>query len=232
MIYPTPNKRNLGEQAYEQIREAIITMEFKPGQMVHESALGQRLGMSRTPIREGIRMLLVEDLIEVLPQRGMRVSLISEAKVEDIRFVRESLEVSAFRKVATGWEGTERQYRVVANQLAQLLEDQQAAAMDADVMKFLYLDEEFHRVILHQAQNHTLISVVSQMRGHLNRVRILGLQQDSSRIAVLIDEHVQLFEAIRAQDEAMTVTILTHHLRRLSQDVEPLRVRFPQYFTL
>lgn len=229
MSYSPASKKSLGEQAYEQIREAIVTLQFKPGQMVFESELGGSLGMSRTPVREGIRMLLMEDLIEVLPQRGMRVSLISHAKVEDIRFVRESLEVSAFRKVAGQWRQDDRRFALAGKQLANLLDEQRVAAEEGDVLAFLNLDEAFHRLIMEQTRNHTLIAVVSQMRSHLNRVRLLGLRGNSS-MESLINEHQSMVNAVMDNDEETTVNILTYHLRRLRADLAPLQEKFPDYF--
>lgn len=229
MNYSASSKKSLGEQAYEQIREAIVTLQFKPGQMVFESELGSRLGMSRTPVREGIRMLLMEDLIDVLPQRGMRVSLISQSKVEDIRFVRESLEVSAFRQVAALWRQEDRAFASAGKQLAGLLEEQRLAAEEGNVLSFLNLDEAFHRVIMERTRNHTLIGVVAQMRSHLNRVRLLGLRGNSSMEA-LINEHEAMLNAIVKNDEATTVQILSHHLRRLRADLTPLQLKFPDYF--
>lgn len=100
MDYSFHQRRSLSEQAYNQIRDSIITLDYEPGHMLYEADLGRQLGMSRTPIREAVRLLMTEGLIEVLPQRGMQVSYISESKIEENRVVRESLEVYAFREVS------------------------------------------------------------------------------------------------------------------------------------
>ena len=98
------NRQTLGEKAYSSIRNAIITLRLKPGQMVYESKLAQSLGVSRTPIREAFRTLLTEELIEILPQRGARIAYISEKKVQETSFVRECLELSAFEEIAKKWD--------------------------------------------------------------------------------------------------------------------------------
>jgi GntR family transcriptional regulator, rspAB operon transcriptional repressor len=228
-VFPVQSKRSLGEQAYEQIREAIITLQFKPGQMVYESDLGAQLGMSRTPIREAIHMLSVEDLIEVLPQRGMRVTLVSGRKVEEVRFVRESLEMSAWATLATLWNSSERQYRSAANAVQQILEEQKIAAETGDMLRFMYLDEAFHRTVLELCGNQTLTAVVTQLRGHLNRVRVLGLY-GATPMETLIEEHERLFQLLTRNDVVGMTSLLTHHLRRLCQDLIPLKMKFGDYF--
>src|SRR5579875_1929969 len=90
------SRKTLGEGAYQEIRNAIISLQLKPGQMISENELATSLGVSRTPIREALLMLNREALVEILPQRGARVAHINEHKVQEARFVRESLEVSAF----------------------------------------------------------------------------------------------------------------------------------------
>lgn len=219
----------MGERAYEQIREAIVTLSLKPGQMVYEAELGARLGMSRTPVREGIRMLMMEEMIEVLPQRGMRVALISEQKVEEIRFVRESLEVSAFRSVARRWQ-SDQTCHALDGEVERLLQGQEAAAQLEDMGRFLELDEKFHQVFLEQTGNRTLMGVMNQMRSHLNRVRALSLSV-KPHAALIVAEHRRIFEAVRQGRERETDEVLTHHLRRISYDLASLKEHFSTYFT-
>src|SRR5262245_27443007 len=97
LLRSNDNRSTLGGQAYETLREAIITLQLEPGKMIYETELAQELGISRTPVREAFRLLLREQLIDVLPQKGARVELISLRKVEETRSVREFLEINALR---------------------------------------------------------------------------------------------------------------------------------------
>ncbi|MFB5190168.1 GntR family transcriptional regulator [Alicyclobacillus fastidiosus] len=223
-------KKTLGEQAYESIREDILSVRLQPGQTIYESEFAQRLNMSRTPIREAVHTLLVEGLIEVLPQRGMKIALISEKKVEETRFVRESLEVSALRQVARDWDSDHREYQLLHRELRMSLEMQAHAAQSQNPAGFLQADEQFHRLLLAASGNDTLISIVSQMRGHLNRVRVLSLQEIQN-IDTLIQEHEQLLAAICERDEAKTISILSTHLCRLSEDIPVVKNKYPSFFT-
>ena len=223
-------KKTLAEQAYESIREAILTLRLKPGQLIYESELASSLNMSRTPIREAMRFLLVEELIEVLPQRGMKVALISENKVEDTRYVREILEVGSLRRVVENWDSGQVKYQHLQRDLEANLELQKRTLREeGDYAQFLRADERFHRLFLQSTGNTTLISIVTQMRSHLNRVRALTLQE-LQNINALIEEHEQLVAAIIAKDEARAVAVLTAHLRRLSMDLRVVKQQYSSFF--
>lgn len=226
---PETDRRSLSEQAYEAIREAILSLRLEPGQSVYENELAAMLKMSRTPVREAVRTLWVEELIEILPQRGMKVALISEKKVEEARFVRESLEVSALRAAVRRWRTEHEWCAQLAKRIQQTLRQQRTAAEAGEVLVFLEADEAFHRLLMLAADNRTLVSVVSQMRAHLNRVRTLSLRE-LKNIDALIREHEELLTALTAGDEERAVAVLSRHLQRLQQDVAVVRNQYPQYF--
>ncbi|WP_245632917.1 GntR family transcriptional regulator [Alicyclobacillus kakegawensis] len=223
------DRRSLSEQAYEAIREAILSLRLEPGRAVYENELATMLNMSRTPVREAVRTLLVEELIEVLPQRGMKVALISEKKVEEARFVRESLEVSALRAAIARWHTNADWGMRLRDEVQAALHAQRKSAQTGDVLGFLEADERFHRLLMAAADNRTLVSIVAQMRAHLNRVRTLSLQE-LKNVQTLIEEHEQLVSVLAAGDEERAVSLLTRHLRRLQQDVAVVRSQYPLYF--
>ncbi|GJM71817.1 hypothetical protein HMSSN036_40330 [Paenibacillus macerans] len=105
------NRNTLSDHAYQVIRGAIVTLQLEPGQLVFESELGSTLGVSRTPIREAFRRLMTEELIEILPQRGARIAYMSKKKIEEARFVRVSLEVSAFKEAARKWNANDAAFK-------------------------------------------------------------------------------------------------------------------------
>jgi GntR family transcriptional regulator, rspAB operon transcriptional repressor len=224
-------RKSLGEQAYESIRDSIISLELEPGQMVSELELANMLGVSRTPVREAFRMLLLEELIEVLPQRGVRIALISQRKVEETRFVRESLEVNAFKIVAKLWNSVDERFKFIEQRIRLLFHEQALALKQQDPLKFLQLDEDFHRMILELTENHTLLTVVTNMRGHLNRVRFLSLQEPD-KMASLVKEHEAFLEAIISNDEEQIGGLMEQHLRKLSSELPQIVAKYPHYFTV
>lgn len=227
-IWPNHGRRSLGEEAFDRIRNDIITLKLEPGKMVYESDLGEQLAMSRTPVREAIRRLVDEELIEVLPQRGVQIAYISLEKVEETRFVRESLEVSAFKQIALLWNQGEVKWKRTQYQVEELIDLQRQAAEENDAHAFLEYDEQFHHLLLSQLHNRTLMTVIAHMRGHLNRLRYLSLNIKSD-MDELIVEHENMFRAIQANDPQQVTVYVAHHLRRLTQQMTLIQSEFGHY---
>ncbi|MCY0878706.1 MAG: GntR family transcriptional regulator [Firmicutes bacterium] len=219
----------LGRYAYDELRRAIISLRLEPGQWVSESELTTLLGMSRTPVREAIRALHREELVEVLPQRGIKIALISMKKIEEVRVVREVLESEALREAIAALQHTPALWEETAENVIQCLEAQRRAARQGDLEGFLAADEAFHREIAGPSRNDTLNAVVRQMRAHLNRTRMLSMRELHNMDA-LIDEHDALFHAVGERDAARGLDILTHHVRRLQEDLPRVKERYPHYF--
>jgi GntR family transcriptional regulator, rspAB operon transcriptional repressor len=226
----SPNRNTLGKVAYAKIREEIISLNFKPGQMLSESELATALGVSRTPIREAFLMLLQEGLLEILPQRGARVAFISVKKVEETRFIRESLEISVFKLVAKNWSSDEIRFKELELKAKDILEKQKEAASEGETIQFLQLDEQFHQSFLQLADNQTLTSVVSQMRGHLNRMRSLELTTPN-HMENVIEQHQKILEAISSNDEELTEQLLKKHFNQKKNEIPEVVEMYADYFT-
>lgn len=221
------SRKSLGDQIYARMREQIVHLQLVPGQMIYENEIAERLHVSRTPVREAFRLLANEALIDIMPQRGTRISLISVQKVAEARFIREQLEIEAFRMAASLWN--ERIAAVHERKLVDLLHRQRAAVGQKDVAGLLSLDEAFHEAVMFTLGNETLLQVIGQMRAHLNRVRYLSLLADH-QMDEIVKEHELLFESIREGDVAGTAAVLTKHFRKLDIHLPKLRAEYPQYF--
>ncbi|UJF32826.1 GntR family transcriptional regulator [Paenibacillus hexagrammi] len=225
---PQLQRKSLGDQVYETIRESIVSLRLEPGSMIYENELSETLHVSRTPIREAIRLLVSEQLLEVLPQRGTRISPISERKVNEARFIREHLELGAFKLAARMWGLQDRQAERA--KLDQLLAGQQEAGAAGDIELFLQHDEAFHRTIMEVTGNVTLMQVINHMRGHLNRLRYLALKE-FHYLDQVIQEHKDLIAAIDQGDEALAGSRLERHIGKLDNEMPALRQMFPHFFT-
>lgn len=228
-LQPSASSKSLGYQAYEAIRDAIITLQLKPGQAIMEAELAELLQISRTPIREALQLLIAEQLIHVLPQRTKIVSYISDVKVKESAFVRLSLEQSAFQLVAQQWNSSELRYQKAEKQLLSLLAQQTEAADEHQVARFLELDEQFHRHILQLAGNETLLEVIYHMCGYLNRFRFLAMHSFLSPKQV-VEEHTALLQALIDGNSSGLVGILQQHLGKLEQEIPLLKQNYGDYF--
>lgn len=201
----------MADKACGAIRHAIVTLEFKPGQFIYETQIANMLGVSRTPIREAFKQLESRGMVEIHPQKGILITPISMKKVEEVRFIRKSLEVNAFCQVAREWNKSSSRCKQLQFEVMQTLKSKEEAIKKNDYYLFLKYDDEYHFNILSYTNNKTLIDVISQMKDHLNRVRYLELMEPRHMEDVL-NEHRNIFQAITENDEKKAAALLTEHL--------------------
>lgn len=229
-LYPsTQNRETLGETAYRKIRDDIISLRLQPGQMVYENELASALGMSRTPVREALLALQREEFIEILPQRGARVAYISEKKVEEARALREILEIHGFNWVAEAWDQRSDLFREAGRKIDEILRRQEEASETGDYITFLDLDEAFHQAILELTNNATLVSIVTQLRGHLKRMRYLELKE-ALNMQTVVGQHRDIFDAVRSSDANRATSLLRHHFRQLQYSIPQIVDKYSRYF--
>lgn len=227
----TPERTTLATNIYKHIRDEIITLNLPPGEMVYETELAASFGVSRTPVREAFKLLAAEDFVEILPQRGVRIANISKKKVEESWFIRESLEVSAFKLVARTWNAQDSRCTALRNQVLQMLEDQRQAANSKDYNEFFRLDEQYHKTILRKADNNTLLSFIDQVFGHVNRMRYLEFNETKeTEINRIIADHETIFHHVMAGDESAAEAILVKHIRRSTDYARTIMQKNPDYF--
>ena len=207
-------RQTLDGELYLALRGKIVSLEIEPGEMISENAIAAEYGISRTPVRQAFVRLQNEELLRIIPQRGALVSKLSEAKFREAQFVRQSLEMSAFAVVARIWNSQEPRFREAEGRIRTSLRHQVAAIARKDYVKFISLDEEFHTIFLEFANNDTLISVVADMRVHLNRVRYLELTEAHHETEA-IRFHRDIFKAVVANDVDRTVETVRDHLQAL-----------------
>jgi DNA-binding GntR family transcriptional regulator len=207
-------RKTLGETIYNEIRNKIISLEIKPGEMIFENNIAAEYGVSRTPVRQAFYILAQEELIKILPQRGARIAYLSIEKVNEAQFIRESLEVSIFEKVAEMWDRTNKSYAEAEEKILAIIKSQKDSIKNKDYIRFIYLDEEFHNSIIETSKNRTLLMVVNNMRAHLNRIRFLELQEANYEKQAIL-EHEEIFQAIIKNDVITTGKLLKNHLKVL-----------------
>ena len=170
------------------LRDEIVTMALKPGDVISESDIAARYGVSRQPVREAFIRLAQQGLLLIRPKRATVVKKISPDGVRQSRFIRESIEVEIVRRVA-GHPGDE-----TAAVLQALIEEQEAASEDA--LKFHTLDELFHRTLARLAGVEYAWQLIDDHKMQLDRVRFLTLGTSSAQRAIA--EHKTIAAAVAA----------------------------------
>lgn len=215
--------RNARTHVLEQIRTRILRLDIAPGAPVSENELAADLGVSRTPVRESLILLVEEGLVTVVPQVGTFVAPMREADIATAQFVRESLEVASLRESVGQVADLDR------DDLEDLLTAQRRAGARSDNEAFLALDDAFHSRLMAISGHGSAWRTVSQAKAHLDRARRLSLPLPG-QIEHLVDEHQAVVTALLAGDEAGAVAALQLHLRKVFDDIGTIRAEHPDYF--
>lgn len=219
-----PQTMSVSSRAYHVVRQAIIQMHYEPGSLLSEAEIARQLGISRQPVREAIIRLGLDGLVDVRPQRGTFVRLISVREVENARFIREAIEVAIVRRCATLATGEH-----IAG-LEAAINDQRTAAAQGDHAGFLRCDEEFHQLIAAAAGCQDTWRVLQGLKAQMDRVRYLSMP-DATPPAVIIDQHSRIARAIAAHDEEAAAAAMHLHLSEILKSLPALALAHPALFT-
>ena len=215
---------SMGSRVYSLLRDAIIQLNLRPGQPLSETELARELNVSRQPVREAFIKLAEAGLIEVRPQRGTFVLLISRQEVESARFVREAVEVAFARKAAAeAAAGT-------AVALRESIEQQEAARADEDAVTFLRHDENFHRAIAQAAGCESAWKLLETLKAQMDRVRFLSIEE-ATPTDVLIAQHKAIADAIEKRDPDSAEAAMRVHLGEILRSLPRIAAAHPDLFT-
>jgi DNA-binding GntR family transcriptional regulator len=215
-------RTTISGRVFDLVRQAIVQLRFRPGNPLSEAEIARQMGVSRQPVREAFIKLGEVGLVEIRPQRGTFVRLISVREVETARFIREAIEVAIVRKAAL--EASEADLAV----LEDLIVRQRAGG--ADNAAFLLLDEAFHQAIAASAGCEDAWRVLERLKAQMDRVRYLSLP-DATPVAVIIDQHAAIQRGLvaRAPDEAAEA--MRRHLSEILRSLPRLADKHPELFT-
>ncbi len=216
------NEGTMALRVVEALRDEIITMALKPGDVISESDIAARYGVSRQPVREAFIRLAQQGLLLIRPKRATVVKKISPEGVRQSRFIRESIEVEIVRRVAAN-PGAE-----AAAVLDGLIVDQEKASAAGDSRRFHTLDELFHRTLARLAGVEYAWQLIDDHKMQLDRVRYLTLGASSSQRA--ITEHKAIAEAVAKGDPAAAEAAMRAHLARAEVLLTQTIADHPDYF--
>ncbi len=195
----------LRDVVFNTLRNAILRGDLKPGERLMEMHLANKLGVSRTPIREAIRMLEQEGLAVTIPRKGAQVAKMTEKDLQDVLEIRDSLDELAVSMACK---------RMTPEQLVELKEsmhDFELATRTKDVRKIVEADETFHNVIYRMADNPKLENIVNNLREQMYRYRYEYVKGNST-YSQLIEEHAAIIEGFERQDSQYVKNIMHTHL--------------------
>lgn len=196
----------LREVIFATLREAIIMGELKPGERLMEVQLAEKMGVSRTPVREAIRKLELEGFVNMIPRKGAHVARLSIKDIMDVLEVRASLDGLATALAAERITDEElRELKYVLNQFESYVEKD-------NLQNIVKKDVEFHDIIYHASKNDKLIQIVNNLREQVYRFRVIYLKDFSSTKEV-IKEHIEIFDALIEKDSKAAGEAAKSHIK-------------------
>ncbi len=184
----------LRDVVFNTLRQAILTESLKPGERLMEIHLANRLGVSRTPIREAMRKLELEGLVTMIPRRGAEVARITEKSMNDVLEIRRALDILCVELAC------ERISEEELKQLGEACSNFEKAVATKDVRKVAQADVEFHDIIAQATRNQRLIQMLNNLSEQMYRYRFEYIKE-ISRHEQLICEHKAILESIRERDK-------------------------------
>ena len=195
----------LRDVVFNTLRQAILTGELKPGERLMEIHLADRLGVSRTPIREAIRKLELEGLVVMIPRKGAQVARITEKNLKDVLEVRRALDMLAVRLACSRMDDEDKkQLREACDEFARVVKNNNTKDItEADV--------RFHDIINKATGNDRLIQLVNNLAEQMYRYRLEYIK-DAAYHNRLVAEHEEIYSAIMDGDEERAAKAVVLHI--------------------
>ncbi len=195
----------LRDVVFNTLRKAILTGELKPGERLMEIHLANRLGVSRTPIREAIRKLELEGLVIMIPRRGAEVAQITEKSLKDVLEVRRALDALCAELACDRISVQEEQ------QLKRACDEFEHATETKDATTIARADVRLHDIIVQATGNRRLIQLINNLSEQMYRYRFEYIK-DESRHDNLVAEHRMIYESIVRHDKEQAAKAAKLHI--------------------
>lgn len=202
----------LRDVVFNTLRQAILRGELKPGERLMEIQLANKLGVSRTPIREAIRKLELEGLVLMIPRKGAEVAEITEKSLRDVLEVRAALEELAVELACDriDAEGLEA-LKVAAKHF-------EATLQGGDVTEYAEADVQFHDIIFNATQNQRLVQLLFNLREQMYRYRVEYLKRKEVHPTLLM-EHQYIIECIENRNKEEAKKAVSTHIENQAKKV-------------
>lgn len=198
-------EQSLGSQIFARVREDILSGVYQQGAELKEATLGAKLGVSRTPVREALRQLELEGLVEIIPNRGARVTGISQKDINDIYLMRSRLEGLAARLAAEHI----REDAIAEMEEVVLLSEFHLTHSKRDQM--VKLDGRFHEIMYHASGSRMLEHVLTDFHHYVKQARFTSMKT-RNRAEESVREHKAILEAIKNRDADQAEKLANEHI--------------------
>lgn len=205
-------RTTLHSQIADELRDMIVSGKLAPGQKIPEKELCETFGISRTPFREALKVLATEGLIELLPQRGARVNIITEDERRELFPIIAALEALAAELACARITDPElRAMKKLHNQMVKAYDER-------DNLEYARLNRQIHLSVFEAAGNGSLQLLYSNMELRIRNIRHTVRQTDEDW-AKAVDDHEKILAALQARDGALSAALLHDHVMNTAEAV-------------
>lgn len=212
----------LSESALDVLRERVLQGHFQPGERLVEAELARQLGTSRGPVREALKQLKSEGLVQDAPRRGSFVAELTDADVRELYELRAALEARAARLLV------ERGDEAAFERLAEVLEEMRRSAAARDRARFAHFDALFHDELCRLSGNRHLHRVFNQHARLLWTLLRLAVTTQYETLDWLLAEHEHLYSEIASRDVARAEAACSRHLEQATEEILEMRSAAPR----
>lgn len=226
-LAPNPmleKRASIADQLFEKLRDRMVSLQWKPRQLISRQEIAQEFGVSQTPVREALLRLENLGLITVFPQSRTEVAPIDAKQAREVQFLRRGLETEVAIALSEIIDD-----RGIAD--LQHIIDAKRVIVDHDdmMMNFMRLDRQFHQTMFSMVGQSNLYDLVIEKSIHLDRMRLLQLPEKDKRQRI-VAEHQAVLDAVASRDPARMNDAIRRHLGSASNTLAPVQDHFPSYF--
>ncbi|MGV3549417.1 GntR family transcriptional regulator [Rhizobium sp.] len=217
-----PREESIAESVYERVKALSISFDLLPGNRINEIELAERLGVSRTPLREGLNRLVSEGFLTATPGKGFFRRPLDAKEIFDLFELRQAIEVTA-APIAI-----KRASNAAIGQIRDFLEVSSADVPSRSVADLVELDESFHEQIMALTGNHEMLGVLKNVNARIRFVRWIDME---NKRATTQGEHIAIIEAIAQRDGAKATALLSSHIeKRIDQISAAIREGYARIY--
>lgn len=217
---PEHEKLPLSQQAYEQIKQKIVSLELPPGSVIDEAALREELGLGRTPIREALQRLSLEKLVEIVPRRGTFVSDLGIMDLQRLFELRIVLEAQAARLAAQ--RGRRSHWDRMHRALSQLPDDSESF----DNEELIRIDKLCHEIMYEATDNEFLHDTLVTLYALSLRLWYFSLSEIGDMREAIV-EHRHILDALEAGDRERAEKLIVRHIKTFQEEIQAVMLGIP-----
>ena len=215
-------EEGVAEYVYERVKALSISFDLLPGNRINELELAERLGVSRTPLREGLSRLVSEGFLTTIPGKGFFRRPLDAKEIFDLFELRQSIEVTAAPIVI------KRASNAAIGRIRDFLEVSRADVPSRTVVDLVELDESFHEQLMELTGNEEMLRVLKNVNARIRFVRWIDME---NKRATTQGEHIAIIEAIARRETDEAVRLLSGHIeKRIDQITAAIREGYARIY--